>query len=185
MFDITSSKLLILLIVALIVVGPKDLPLLLRTVGKYLGVIRRHADEFRAQFDEAVREAELDQLKRDFETMQKEVNSAITEGSQAVESGIEKAGAEHQPKRPQLASDASAGTAPTETTAGENAAGDSTTGESDAPATSEPESPAFATASANSSQTSSTAPPPDAEQPTPVMPETTAAPHAQSDKTGT
>lgn len=179
MFDITSSKLLILLIVALIVVGPKDLPLLLRTVGKYLGVIRRHADEFRAQFDEAVREAELDQLKRDFETMQKEVNSAITEGSQAVESGIEKAGAEHQPKRPQLASDASAGTTPTE-----NAAGDSTTGESAAPATSEPESPAFATASANSSQTSSTAPPPDAEQPTPVVPETT-APHAQSDKTGT
>ena len=43
MFDITSSKLLILAIVALLVVGPKDLPLLLRTIGKYMGVIRRHA----------------------------------------------------------------------------------------------------------------------------------------------
>jgi sec-independent protein translocase protein TatB len=63
MFDITSSKLLILAIVALIVVGPKDLPILLRTVGKYLGVIRRQAAEFRQQFDEAMREAELDHLK--------------------------------------------------------------------------------------------------------------------------
>ena len=57
MFDITSSKLLILAIVALIVVGPKDLPILLRTIGKYLGIIRRHAAEFRGQFDEAMREA--------------------------------------------------------------------------------------------------------------------------------
>ena len=46
MFDITSSKLLILAVVALIVVGPKDLPILLRTIGKYLGIIRRHAAEF-------------------------------------------------------------------------------------------------------------------------------------------
>ena len=65
MFDITSSKLLILAIVALLVVGPKDLPLLLRTIGKYMGVIRRHAAEFRAQFDEAVRDTELEQLKQD------------------------------------------------------------------------------------------------------------------------
>ena len=47
MFDITSSKLLILAIVALIVVGPKDLPVLLRTVGKYLSIVRRHAADFR------------------------------------------------------------------------------------------------------------------------------------------
>ncbi len=46
MFDITSSKLLILAIVALLVVGPKDLPILLRTVGKYLGVIRRQRAHF-------------------------------------------------------------------------------------------------------------------------------------------
>ena len=56
MFDLTSSKLLILAVVALIVVGPKDFPALLRTIGRYMGMIRRQANEFRAQFDEAMRE---------------------------------------------------------------------------------------------------------------------------------
>ena len=56
MFDITSSKLLLLAIVALLVIGPKDFPILLRTIGKYLGIIRGHAKEFRAQFDEMARE---------------------------------------------------------------------------------------------------------------------------------
>jgi Tat protein translocase TatB subunit len=64
MFDITSSKLLILGIVALLVIGPKDLPALLRTIGKYMGIIKRHAADFRAQFDEAMRESELEQLKK-------------------------------------------------------------------------------------------------------------------------
>ena len=67
MFDITSSKLLILGIVALLVIGPKDLPALLRTIGKYMGIIKRHAAEFRAQFDEAMRESELDELKKEVE----------------------------------------------------------------------------------------------------------------------
>ena len=64
MFDLSSSKLLILGIVALIVVGPKDLPILLRTIGKYVGMIRRQAAEFRSQFDEAMRESELDTSRR-------------------------------------------------------------------------------------------------------------------------
>ncbi len=89
MFDITSSKLLILAVVALIVVGPKDLPILLRTVGKYLGVIRRHAAEFRGQFDEAMREAELDGLKKEFEAVSREVRSTIDMGSRAIDTQIE------------------------------------------------------------------------------------------------
>ncbi|MDP1907147.1 MAG: Sec-independent protein translocase protein TatB [Hyphomicrobium sp.] len=89
MFDITSSKLLILAVVALIVVGPKDLPILLRTLGKYLGVIRRHAAEFRGQFDEAMREAELDGLKKEFEAVSREVRSTIDIGSRAIDTQIE------------------------------------------------------------------------------------------------
>jgi sec-independent protein translocase protein TatB len=85
MFDLTSSKLLILAIVALIVVGPKDLPLLLRTVGKYLGVIRRHANEFRAQLDEAIREAELHELKKEFEDVGRQVKSTMEEGARAID----------------------------------------------------------------------------------------------------
>jgi sec-independent protein translocase protein TatB len=85
MFDLTSSKLLILGIVALIVVGPKDLPILLRTLGKYMGMIKRQAAEFRAQFDEAMREAELQQLKQDVETLGHETQKAVREGEQAFE----------------------------------------------------------------------------------------------------
>jgi sec-independent protein translocase protein TatB len=91
MFDITSSKLLILAIVALIVVGPKDLPILLRTVGKYLGMIRRQAAEFRGQFEEVLREAELDHLKKEFEDVGREMRSTIEQGSTAIDSHVETA----------------------------------------------------------------------------------------------
>ena len=99
MFDITSSKLLILAIVALIVVGPKDLPILLRTVGKYLGVIRRQAAEFRQQFDEAMREAELDHLKKEFENVKREVHATMDEGARAVDSQIDAAAVKADPPR--------------------------------------------------------------------------------------
>ena len=56
MFDIGWSELLIIGVMALIVVGPKDLPVLLRNIGRYVGIIRSQASEFRAQFDEALRE---------------------------------------------------------------------------------------------------------------------------------
>ena len=81
MLDITSSKLLILAIVALIVVGPKDLPVLLRTVGKYLGVVRRHANEFRAQLEEAMREAELDDIKKEFDNLGREMHASIEDSA--------------------------------------------------------------------------------------------------------
>ena len=84
MFDITSSKLLLLGIVALIVIGPKDLPVLLRTIGKYVGIIKRHAADFRAQFDEAVRESELAELKKDVENMGKEAEASMREAERTV-----------------------------------------------------------------------------------------------------
>ncbi len=91
MFDITSSKLLILAIIALLVVGPKDLPLLLRTVGKYLGIIRRHANEFRAQLDEAIREAELHELKKEFESVGNQMKATMDEGARAIDTQVETA----------------------------------------------------------------------------------------------
>lgn len=88
MFDLTSSKLLILGLVALIVVGPKDLPLLLRTVGKYLGMIRRQANEFRAQFDEAMREQDLANLKSEMEAVGRDVQNTVHTASRAVETEL-------------------------------------------------------------------------------------------------
>jgi sec-independent protein translocase protein TatB len=85
MFDITSSKLFLLAVVALLVIGPKDFPVLLRTIGKYVGIIRGHAKEFRAQFDEAMRESELAQLKTDVESLARETEATLSDTGQSVE----------------------------------------------------------------------------------------------------
>jgi sec-independent protein translocase protein TatB len=94
MFDITSSKLLILGIVALIVVGPKDLPKLLRTIGLYMGMIRRQAAEFRAQFDEAMKESELAELKKDVETVGRDVEQTMRDAQATVERDVASANAD-------------------------------------------------------------------------------------------
>lgn len=67
MFDIGWSELLIIGIVALIVIGPKELPVVLRTVGQWMTKVRRMAAEFQSQFHEAMREAELAEMRKEFE----------------------------------------------------------------------------------------------------------------------
>lgn len=85
MFDIGWSELMVLGVIALIVVGPKELPALLRTIGRYAGILRRQAAEFRGHFDQAMREAELDQLKKDLTGFKNEMESAargVTDAAQ-------------------------------------------------------------------------------------------------------
>ncbi len=84
MFDLTSGKLLLLGIVALIVLGPKDFPILLRTIGKYMGIIKRQADEFREQFNEAIRESEFDQIKKDVEGLGKELDTTMRDTETSI-----------------------------------------------------------------------------------------------------
>lgn len=67
MFDIGWSELLVVAVVAIIFVGPKDLIPMLRTAGQQIGKLKRMASEFQGQFNEALREAELDSVKRDVE----------------------------------------------------------------------------------------------------------------------
>jgi sec-independent protein translocase protein TatB len=69
MFDIAWSELLIVVIVAILVVGPKELPALLRSLGQMMGKLRRSADDFRRQFDEAVREAGAEDLQREMRAL--------------------------------------------------------------------------------------------------------------------
>ena len=64
MFDIGWSELLVIGVVALIAIGPKELPGVLRSVGHWMGKIRRMASEFQGQFNEAMREAEMSDLKK-------------------------------------------------------------------------------------------------------------------------
>jgi sec-independent protein translocase protein TatB len=88
MFDISWSELLILGIVTLVFVGPKELPALMRTLGKYAGMVRRHATEFKSQFDAAMREAELESMREEVEKMQTSINSEVM----SAKTGIDDAG---------------------------------------------------------------------------------------------
>jgi sec-independent protein translocase protein TatB len=56
-------------VIALIVVGPKDLPILMRKVGRFVAHMRSMAAEFRASFDEMARQSELDELRREVEAL--------------------------------------------------------------------------------------------------------------------
>ena len=69
MFDIGWSEILLVLVVALVVVGPKDMPRLIRSIGRCVGKARRMAEQFRAGFDELTRETELDELRREISAL--------------------------------------------------------------------------------------------------------------------
>src|SRR3979411_2378465 len=74
MFDIGWVEFLVMAVVALIAIGPKELPGVLRTVGQWMGKARKMAAEFQGQFQEAMREAEMADLKKSFD----EVREAAT-----------------------------------------------------------------------------------------------------------
>ena len=65
------NEMVILGVLALVVIGPKDLPLLLRKLGRWTAKLRGMAQEFRTGFDELARQAELDELKREVEALRK------------------------------------------------------------------------------------------------------------------
>jgi sec-independent protein translocase protein TatB len=77
MFDIGWSELLVIAIVAIVVVGPKELPRVLRSFGHYAGKLKRTAAEFRRQFDEAMLESELDDARKSFERAAKEAEAKL------------------------------------------------------------------------------------------------------------
>jgi sec-independent protein translocase protein TatB len=72
-FDIGWSELVVIGVVALIAIGPKELPTVLRTLGQYMGKIKRLSAEFQGQFQEALREAELADLKKHAQDIQSSV----------------------------------------------------------------------------------------------------------------
>jgi sec-independent protein translocase protein TatB len=76
MFDIGWSELVVIAVVALIAIGPKELPGVLRMVGQWMGKARKMAAEFQGQFNEAMREAEMADLKKTFDEV-KEAASGL------------------------------------------------------------------------------------------------------------
>ena len=75
MFDIGWSEILVIIVVAIVVVGPKELPRLMGTFGRYAGKLRRAAAEFQRQFDEAMRDTEMAEVKKAMEAVRAETAS--------------------------------------------------------------------------------------------------------------
>ncbi len=78
MFDMSWGEVMVIGAVALIVIGPKDLPKALRTLGNMTAHVRKMAGEFQSQFNEAMREAELEDVKRQIQGVNESVSSLST-----------------------------------------------------------------------------------------------------------
>lgn len=95
MFDIFSwQHIIILLVVALVVVGPKDLPRLMHMMGKWAGKARDMASEFRRSFDEMARQSELDELRKEIEELKKnnpvnDVTNSMSEVTAEIDRAVQ------------------------------------------------------------------------------------------------
>jgi len=100
MLEVGWSELLVIAIILIVVVGPKDLPAMMRTFGKMMGRVRTMANEFRSQFDEAMREAELDDVRKGLSEVNKynpasslrDAINPIRQLGQDIKSDLQKAG---------------------------------------------------------------------------------------------
>ncbi|HTM96982.1 MAG TPA: Sec-independent protein translocase protein TatB [Croceibacterium sp.] len=79
MFGIDAPELLVIVVVAVLVIGPKDLPLALRTAGRWIGKMRRVSNHFRTGLDAMIREAEMEEMERKW----KEQNEAVMKATPA------------------------------------------------------------------------------------------------------
>jgi sec-independent protein translocase protein TatB len=142
MFNIGWSELLVIGIVALIVIGPKELPGALRTLGQWMGKVRRMASEFQNQFHEAMREAELADLKKEVDEMASKAQSyAHFDPIEDIRKDLENA-ASPPPALDTPLTDTSAPQTATETTSTETTSASSPPASDPAPvAPSEPASP--------------------------------------------
>ena len=101
MFDLfSSSHLLILLVVLLVVVGPKDLPRLMQMAGQWAGKAKRMASDFKSSFDEMARHEDLAKLRLEIEELKRTsnsaVDSAVAEANLAADFGPEPRSGEFQ-----------------------------------------------------------------------------------------
>jgi sec-independent protein translocase protein TatB len=89
MFDFSSGELLLIALAVLIFIKPKDLPVVLRTVGQWTGKIRRMAGEFQDQFREAMREAEMADIKKDIDEATGKIGAGISDPFKDLQESVE------------------------------------------------------------------------------------------------
>jgi len=81
MFDIGATELLLIVVVAILVIGPKDMPLAMRTAGRWIGKIRRLSGHFRTGLDAMVREAELEDMEKKWKAQNEKVMREHPDGA--------------------------------------------------------------------------------------------------------
>ena len=108
MFEIGWSEILVIALVAIVVIGPKDLPRAMRVVGQWTGKVKRMGREFQNQFNEALREAELDGVQKDLADIVKsdplaDVRQQMTKLDTSLRSDIAKPATPAEPVAPAVA----------------------------------------------------------------------------------
>ena len=88
MFDLGWSKLIILVMLAIVVVGPKELPELLRTIGRFVAMLRRQADEFSGHVREAFKDTELQKIKDDVAGIKQTAEESVRDLTRTVEDSV-------------------------------------------------------------------------------------------------
>lgn len=73
MFDIGAQELLVIVVVAILVIGPKDMPAALRTAGRWVGKVRRVSNHFRAGVETMIREAEMEEMEKKWQEQNRRV----------------------------------------------------------------------------------------------------------------
>lgn len=88
MFDIAASEVLVVIIVAILVIGPKDMPAALRAAGRWIGKIRRVSGHFRSGLDTMIRDAEMEDMERKWREQNRAIMAAHPDIMTAEDSGI-------------------------------------------------------------------------------------------------
>lgn len=84
----STSELIIIAAIALIVVGPKDLPVVLRKFGQFVGRMRSMAADFRSSFEDMARHSELEELRREVEAMRASASEAVTSTNHEIAQAV-------------------------------------------------------------------------------------------------
>jgi sec-independent protein translocase protein TatB len=106
MLDFGAGELVVIGVVALVAIGPKELPGVLRTIGRSVGKMRRMAGDFQNQFSDAMREMELEEARKKVEAMGKEMSDSVADATKDSAVHIDSYLAEHAQATPSSATPA-------------------------------------------------------------------------------
>lgn len=107
--EVGGFEVLVIAALALIIIGPKDLPVMLRKLGKFVGKMRAMAQEFRSSFDELARQSELEELRKEVEAMRMAQTydpTGLVPGAYGVQPGVEPESPAYEPTPDPVAAEA-------------------------------------------------------------------------------